>query len=251
MTTRENLVPDVVVDKNGKVTTVYRKPRVPQAKGATPLFPPVAVVTREERKLMIRDSISDLIDLDDERDIDALHKTLGQYSGKFLEELETALRDEDVNFATALAANVFTEENEEILRECITFARSLGLNDMGEAFSLVRSMRLQNRFSGYRDVSKAPEDMQRDYVALMGLTRLLSEHDKDASSPAMNYVEQSNSGLPPMPLIVDEGLVDLALESQQSMELMRNVIIDYNTADPNVIKGIMSGLTPTLAAGSL
>lgn len=251
MAPRENLVPDVISDVNGKVTTVYRKPLLSVAKEFTPLFPPVVANMREERLLGLKDKVAELIGLDEPRDLEALSKSLRYCSTEFLEHVDTALDSDDANFTTSLAGFVFGEEREEVVRECIAFAPRLGLDDMGEAFTLVRSLKNYKRFSGHRDLSLAPEDVQEDCVSLMGLTRLLAGQDVNESSAALEYWDQSSRGLAPMPVVIDHELIDFALESKESLKRIQNVIRDYSTAEPNIIKGILNGIAPTLAAGSL
>jgi hypothetical protein len=146
---------------------------------------------------------------------------------------------------------VFGEEREEVVRECIAFAPRLGLDDMGEAFTLVRSLKNYKRFSGHRDLSLAPEDVQEDCMSLMALTRLLAGQDKNESSAALEYWDQSSRGLSPMPVVIDHELIDFALESPDNLERVQKVITEYSTADPRIIKGILKGITPSLAAGSL
>lgn len=251
MAPRENLVPNVITDVNGKVTTVYRKPPLAFAKEFTPLFPPVVANMREGVLQGLKDRVADMIGLDEPRDLDALYKSLRYYSKEFLDQLGVALDDEDTNFTTSLAGMVFGEEREEVVRECIAFAPRLELKDMGEAFTLVRSLKNYKRFSGHRDLSLAPEDVQEDCMSLMGLTRLLAVHDVDESSVALEYWDQSSRGLAPMPVVIDHELIDFALESRDNLERVQNAITECSTADPNIIKGILNGITPSLAAGSL
>jgi hypothetical protein len=206
---------------------------------------------REQKLQGLKEKIADLVCADEPRDLDAIYKSLRYYSKEFLDELDVALDDEDLNFTTSLAGMIFGEERQEVARECIAFAPRLGLDDMGKAFTLVRSLKNYKRFSGHRDLSLAPEDVQEDCVSLMGLTRLLAEHDVNESSAALEYWDQSSRGLAPMPIVTDNELIDFALDSPSNLELVQKVITEYSTADPNVIKGILSGLAPTLAAGSL
>lgn len=249
MASRENLVPDVITDVNGRVTTVYRKPQSSLSKFIQ--VPPVIATSKEDQLQALTGKVADLIGVDERWELDGLYRTLKFYSKELLSELDAALDDEDANFTTSLAGLVFGDDHAETVRESILFAPRLGLDDMGEAFTLVRSLKKYKRFYGHRDLSLAPEDVQDDCVSLMGLTRLLAQQDVNESSTALEYWDQSSRGLAPMPVVTDEELIDFALESPSNLERVQKVIMDYSTADPNVIKGILSGLAPTLAAGSL
>lgn len=250
MASKENLVPDVITDRNGKVTTVYRKTAAKNVVKNIPVVP-VSVNTDDEVRSELHADICSTLFIDEPGDQEMLSRIIGSYRSVFLQRISSAVKDEDYNFATAIAANVFGDASRTFLSECMVFLKQAGTDDMGEAGSLILSVHRLPQFREFNDFSKAPENVQRMVVDLMNLTRVMSELNYDFGSSRMplDYVHQPHNGLAPYPVITDEALVNLALDG--NTERMMEVIREYGTADASVIKGILNGITPSLAEGSL
>lgn len=250
MTTRENLFPQRITDVNGKVTTVYRK-RLSTASEFTPLFPPVVAALRVTRLDALAARVAETVGCEgDENELRFLRNVLGRYSNELNSQLECVLDGSDANFATSVSGLVNSGESEEVVRDCIAFAPRLGMTDFGEAFTLVKGLKHYHRFSAHPDLSRAPKEVQNDCVSLMTLTRLLVEQDSGTSS-ALMYYYNTDSSHPSIPIIANEELIVLALESEETFQKVQNIVKEYSTSDPKVIRGIIQGVEPSLASGAL
>lgn len=245
------LVPTPTVDKNGRQTTVYRRVEADN-KSANGIPAPRVSGVRVPVSEEIVNAISGILMYDEgDREEEELRRYLQKLSPVFRETLTGVLNDEDYNFVTSVAANIHDLNDEAFLNEFIRFVREAGINDLGRAGGMVRALHRYplHLVGGHHDLTKAPDAVQESCSRLLRVTAALEElYEEDMTS--IRYIDFYN-GLSSAPILANDQMIDLVASDAYATEKILEIIATYRTHDVNAIFGIMNGVEPSLAEGSL
>ena len=242
-----HLVPTPTVDKNGRQTTVYRRVEAPAQSTGIP-----APMVKGRNVPVSEDMVNAISSIfmfeEGSYEEDEMRHVLQNLSPSFRETLALVLEDDDFDFVTAIASNIHSESTEPFLNECIRFIRETCLTNMDRSASMVRALHHYLVFGEYRDLTKAPEEVQESACRLLRVTAALEELYEEPMT-SLRYVELSNGTDAPM--LADEKMIELVAYDADASERILDIIETHRVKDANVIFGIMDGVEASLAEGSL
>jgi hypothetical protein len=255
MAINSSLVPTVITDINGKTTTVHKKPT--STKVSSPRLPaPVlsgarkpsrAELTEQALKELAKHSVPTTGTLS----ADMMRDSLNGCSDSFLQRMGSLI-DGDNRIAYGIAEQLVADEPEQDIVECAHFYKLLDIPLYRKAQSLIKSVTQYEAFSVHDDLSKADDEVQAQCLAVMHATLIVDAECDLAKDDPSHPLEHLNTSSPwPWLLFKDEALVDLIRERPQDAEKIARVAARHHTSDPNTVLGIMNGVTPALAEGSL
>ena len=231
-----DLVPRVITDVNGRVTTVYLKPAGTSSGKTLPA--PVLPNGNLIDSLVVR--AGELLGLGDRGRHD-LRLALRQYSPGFLSWL-TPVLGEDGEMSSRIAGMVNNGYKESLIRDSMLFQRLL--SETGHHISpshlpsLVRGLSRYDQFDDVVEFGLEDEKVQNQCIALLLVAAEL------ASGPLTDHAMDRNR-------IIDDSLVGLILERTEDAALLAGVIREHHVIDPTTILGVLDGTTPSLASGAL
>lgn len=248
---RTNLIPVVVTDKNGRVTTVHRKDHHPLAPSSMPA--PAANVLRPS--LVAQAALAKIESYigfqgSDRRKHDTL-VSLRTYTPDQLNEIDQILGSGGV-LARGVARHISDGELPEIILETVHFHNLMKADDYWESAAMVRSLGQYDMVRAAYDLRNQPMDFQQRCVALMRAARSISkrlpENRKSESHPILYIPTDYYFN---MEVIKDERLVEMIFNQPDDADVIAEVVAKHGTTDPSVVNGIMNGIKPSIAEGSL
>lgn len=229
------LVPSVITDVNGRRTTVYRKPDAV----VSPLtYLPAPSLMGGVAGLVLR--AGDLLGLGDRGRHD-LKSSLRSYSPHFLEWFESLLAG-DENVVAGIAELVSAGAGEPQIRDTVLFYGVLRDDAaevaFGKVFSGVRGLSRYELFDEVSEFGRENNDVIQQCVGLLKVTAALG----DESLKGLHVVRG---------VIFNKSLKNLALERPGDASEIARLIREHHVTDAAVIRGLLSGATPSLASGTL
>lgn len=249
-----NLIPTVTVDKNGRTTTVHRKPNVSVSNTALPA-PAIGEDTARDR-ILVNHVLALITSLVGRQDVNAsklvpLKTSLNYFKTSFLQRLELYLQ---CDHATSLgvAQQVVNGEFAEIIDETIYYHQRIGGTDYWDSAALVRSLAHYDPLSIYNDLSKIDEPIRKQCEALIKATSVIDSESGTAPGAEEHPLEYAPADYDrQMRIIKNQGLVKLIMDNPDDAKHIAHIVVKHNTTDQNSILGIMRGIIPALAEGSL
>lgn len=243
-----NLVPTTVVDKNGRLTTVHRKPASP-ATSAHTIPSPVLSHVETQRESIVR-LVVHSSKLANEKMVTKVIETVASFSPEHLPHVKAALEDE--NLVRGISHVIRWGGSERHVREAIRFLPHFGERRWIAGLGLVRSLHgfkkdsTEMRYSGLPlvdDYSAADEKTQLQCEALLKVTRAIDDCPYKDSHQWLTSVEigdeYSKHHFTQTAVIEDERLVRLTLERYEDVALIVDAIMSRKTADYDVIGPMM------------
>lgn len=245
-----NLIPTLITDRNGKLTTVHKRP---QALSQAALLPSPALQPVKDRKHLEKGVYEGLLavftkmhEVTEQGRTD-LSNDLRGYSESTLHSLSLIFTQDD-DLARGVALHMMQGESEALVNETIFFYRLTDSHDYWKTAAEVRALGQYAPVSFYNDLSKEDEYVTDICLALMKVSRLI-DTVPDNPSPHLEYTPTGN--LWDMAVIKDEELVNFIATRPEDADEIAEIIRDYDTTNPAAINGIMQGNTPSLAEGTL
>lgn len=260
MNRNTRLVPTPIVDKNGKPTVVHRKP--PKASSGAvipgPITEPAGTSRRAvvERVSRIVESIMDSTDVNRGIERGMVRKMMDElHSTEFLLSMEKYLGSTGSE-SVGVAEQISYGESERPILETLHFHSQLEGANYTRTAAQVESLRFYQIAPSGADLLGGDELVQEQLLAVLKVTdaieRTLTSRvpvGVDADHP-LRHIHTSFMGQPVHELR-DYALVELVKERSAEADQMSAIISEYKTYDPQVIRGILDGVTPSLAIGSL
>lgn len=242
-----NLIPTLVTDKNGKLTTVYRKPQVSPVATSVPAPPVAAKKDTNEVRRAVTERIIELRDVQSGGPFDHaayIADEVQKYSERTLRNVELALLGNDYELAEAVAEQIGLAQTEFTVNTSIHFYWRSESDDYWKTVAEVSAL-LHYPFINQYDDLTVDETIQQQCLALMKFTRLI---DKLPYSPHLDYIDDQNYDAR---VINDESLVALIVNRPEDVERIAEIVIEYGTSNGPTINGIMAGELPAVAEGYL
>ena len=249
----ENLVPTMVVNKNGVLTTVHKKPAGASAAAGIPA-PAVAVSERSKSEIVdaVMDRLHSVNKMIDADDMDQVRQRVGLFSSEKLERFERAANCSDKAGGVILHLLVM-DDNEDVVNMAAHFIPDLPDEAITGAASLLRGLYVYPQLSQHVDYSKAESSVQLQCLGLVKVASCLEHHsgknyvdDADAFPLEYSRIDYSNYRK-----IKDEPLVNLILERPEEADRMTAIIRANGEVDASTMRGLLDGMSPAFASGAL
>lgn len=268
MPTNPSLVPTPIVDRNGKPTTVHRKPQQP-ASGEIPPAPSPAAVgdSREAVVERVAFFISEMLRADNESDVDTdswlidmydeelrpdeVQSKLELYTTEFLQDMEQRIRqcgDDAIGIAEQLAYG----ESAQTIRESIYFYDQISGSDYRRVSAHVESLRLHNVAPLINDLTHGDEKSQATLLAAFKVYAAIDDVFGDPMAALEHPLKPHHTTVTGEVVArMDDALINLIRERPEDGDRMVEIVTRHRTADPQTIRGMLNGFVISLVDGSL
>jgi hypothetical protein len=245
-----SLVPATITDKNGKVTTVHKKPQ----KAAVVVSMPSPSLPVQETSSPVRLTVTArIIELYDATHVPGgfdyrtyLKNDMQHYSESTLRAIDLALKD-DGKLAESVAEHIVHGVDESVLRETLHYHQRSGSDDYLRTASEIRALGNYPVVSEHEDLSIVDEQTQKQCLALMRFSRLI-DTPQEFPSPFLDYVDNESYD---SRVINSESLVALIAQRPDDVDKIAEIVLKYRTSNGAAVHGIMEGALPTTAEGYL
>ena len=243
------LIPTVVTDKNGRVTTVHKKA---QSLSASAMLPaPSAgqslVELRGPAYQALLDNYSSrgiaLSKIEDQR----VNFFLRKMDKTHLMQLPLILKPAN-DLANGVADDMLVGTDKEWIWERIHFYRVTNSDNYWKTASETYALASYAPVNMHSPLADADEYTTKICVALMDVARIFDESAEDRS-PYMTY--SSHPSGYPITIIDDKALVYFIATQPDNAKAIAETVVKYGTTDHSTINGILNGITPSLAEGNL
>jgi hypothetical protein len=244
-----NLTPTTITDKNGKVTTVHKKPQknttaVPMPSPSLPQHKSKSALHRAVTK-----RIAELYNMNHDSAFDYrpyLTKEVRQYSEHTLHTMHRALRT-DGDLAQVVAEQIVHGENALLIKETLHYYQKTESENYWRTASEIRTLANYSATNQHDDLTTVDENTQQSCIALMTFPRLIDTLPQ-TPSPFLDYLagEHHDSRV-----INDDDLATLIAQRPDDTERIAEIVLKHGTTDAAIINGILEGALPALADGHL
>lgn len=251
MVKNQNLIPTLVVDVNGKTTTVHKKPQGAASNKSIPA--PV-----DTSSFGLANSIADacanathLGEMGDRARHDFRNDLRFTYSLESLQRIDSEIRKGGVA-AEGIIQQLREGESEWNILGTLHFYPKLGIDDYKHAGTLVRSLNDYEYFAEQGGKCKSDENVEQQCIGVITLTHHLDALStlppNDIAHPLRydydrrNFLSMS---------IKDERVMNMVIERPDEAKTIAEIVAKHGNADPNFIMGVMHGFNPALAEGGL
>jgi hypothetical protein len=242
MTSRENLEPTPTVDKNGRLTTVYKK-KSGRGKSILDVPMPKPAVSQVDRQRIV----SDFVDHFESRGMsegayEIMRAALNSYSDELLEKLDEARS----NLAPGLGlvgTSLSRGETEYEMSEQLYFFRELDDSMYYAARHLVDSLHYYPQLPASVDYSKENDEVRAQCSALIMVERVSVNLPYD-----LDEVFDISKG---EYVLKDERLVELVLAHSDKAVLISDFIRSRRTLDVGMLTELVNSEAKVLGTGLL
>jgi len=244
MKNNHELIPAIITDKNGKITTVYKKPQnttvtMPLPSPSLPQHKSINDV-----RTAVIERVAELYNMTHESGFDyrpSLAKGVQRYLEETLHIVDLALR-KDGDLAQGVAKSIVHGESELIVKESIHYYEKTNSDNYWRTVSEVRALRHYTAVNIHMDLTEVDSNIQKSCIALMRFPPLI---DVFPRSPFLNYSESDHY------FINNDDLATLITQRPDDIEKIAEIVLQYGTSDAAAINGLLDGALPALAEGHL
>lgn len=245
MTSRENLVPTAIVDKNGRQTTVHKKAANTRTGTSLPRVGGSSVSEAKRRNGLVDSVLSawPYYDVSSAKGHNML-MVLRQCSMDSLERLES-MRLENPQVLTMLGFLATDDDSEESLREAMYFYPHMGNLTFYFARNIMASLHEYRQLPDSRDFSAESDEVRTQCKALISVTNgLINLTQSDLSSSAFRPSQHHF-------VIDDDALVGFVLDHTDSADLIAGFLQERGVTDVEVLSQLLASESPALGTGLL
>jgi len=249
MKNNQDLIPTIITDKNGKTTTVHKKP---QKTAATASLPSPSLPKSRSINLVrtaVTERIAELYNMTHESGFDYrphLAKEVQRYLEETLHMVDLALRN-DSDLAQGVAESIVHGESELIVKESIHYYKKTNSDNYWRTVSEIRALRHYTAVNTHMDITEVDDNIQKRCIALMRFPRLIDTLP-ETPSKFLSYNEADHYD---SRVINNDDLATLITQRPDDMEQIAEIVLQYGTSDAAVINGLLEGALPALAEGHL
>jgi hypothetical protein len=242
MNKKPGLIPTVTTDKNGKITTVYKKP---VGGSETNLVIPAPIFTKEasmgRTATISRTSsvVCETLSLEGAH-AERIESTLTGYPDDLLTKLDHHFaNDSHGTYFTAMAID--KKATHSFVNEVIAFGSNFQTDSTELAHCLIRSLHHYEQLPSMEDYSLAPKEVQTQCIAILAVTEALDDHAyfNDVALP-IKYTPSAGDNDSDHTLLQGDDLIALILERPLDSDEIADIIIERQTSDVELIREIMS-----------
>lgn len=251
MADRTRLIPTPTVDRNGRTTTVYRRPASStEGRKAVPSPEGTAVQVREELVANLTRSVIKLVaGVSEKNSGEKIRATLGGYSTPFLKYLSSAALGNSDGVATSTAHYICKGTDGTTLGNALHFAERLEQGEVWSVMPLVKSLEYYPELAGsQREYRTAKQSHSDRVVALMRATVFTEQYCGDKTRRFIDYAVE---GVEVIPVLKDSRLVSLLVTQPEDIDRILSVIRQRESADYDLIMDTVSNPAAILHGGIL
>lgn len=261
MQSKNGLVPTTVIDKNGKRTTVHRRPSE-QASAGTSKIPAPDIAQRPVDRGMALDVFHDAVireyqlnpaDFDDRIDLQSIMGIASRRSDEVLAVLHQALTNGSDHTTVMLDAVSSQQASDTVVSEVIAFAPCLrtgavmlsainGLREYGSAFPYME------------DYTKATGRTREQVRGLLTVVSILGDeypNGQEWESKGLPIEEITDNNHRWYARINNGPLLQYVLENPEHAERISEIILHRKTIDTTLIDSIIHSDAPSISDGLL
>ena len=246
------LVPTPVVDKNGRLTTVYKRQEVSGRDGSV-LPSPVVTELKRAKQDIISGIVEEMREMNlcwNDDEIESITHTLNGYAIASLLMVEDALQ-KDAESASLVGLLIQAEEEQEFVSEALLYMPQMGYKGFWDAARQVKTLH------GYYptlppcdDYSKADEYVQQQCAALLKVTAAVDTMARDGNQ-TMKMTAVGNKNLDRVAILSDSRLIEYVIDHPQSADQIVALIADRGVSDYRVIHSVLHSESVALSSGML
>lgn len=244
MTKKPGLIPNVTTDKNGKITTVYRKPTgVPETNLVIPApFAPAGASTGRTATInKVSSLMMGILSLSPDR-AEKPDAMLERYPDDFIERLDHQLTS-DPNGSFFAAKAIERGASLSFVSEMLTFGPIMQTDSSELADELVRGLRRYKQLPDMQDYGTAPKEVIQQCAALITVAELLDDYQYDNPEiqiPVSTYVpDEGYTKHRSSMTINNDDLIEIIMEHPEEAERIVDLIIERGSEDMELIREIM------------
>lgn len=246
---KQNLIPTPITDKNGKLTTVHKKPQTLHSAESKIPAPTPPMNDLSELRCAVETRVQELYDKNHDSTFDYsayLKKEVQSYPERTLKNIDLATRN-DGPLAQCVAEDIVHGEEQTLISATIHYYLRSGSTDYRRTALDVRTLINYAPFRNYRDIGDVDEHTQKQCLAMMKFTQL-TDTMPAAESPFLDYVPYDDSD---MRFIKDGSLIELIANRPDDVERIAEIVLQHGTSNAAAINGILEGALPPVAEGYL
>lgn len=246
-----NLIPTIITDRNGKITTVHRRDDVSRSSSSTLPAPalPKSTLQRDEciaaimviaNKELLAPGRGVTVE-----SVKKVERKLGQYSDDTLASLRAALQGNQ-NIHRSLSVMLERNLSETIVHEAASLLPEVAYGHPTSTRESLLSLREYDDLPKSDNYALADEELRKKCIALISVsTALDGVCDVMSGSPIL-------WGGPEMsPIIQDKALVRLVLDNPEKAPLIAKFIEERLSVDYEAIQELVSSGSSSLSEGTL
>jgi hypothetical protein len=248
-----NLIPTVITDRNGKVTTVHRRADASRAKAVSIPAPQVA----DEADPAVKDQIMGIVRSELMRVPSTLREEMlmegmeSKLSYRYPAEVLTAIRDTMFSHPTSrktLSLLLSKSFDKVILHEAAVYLPEMWAGDEASAFNSVMAL---HDYEGRHlpllaNYALADSDARAKCIALINVTAALETCHTRMTGQPLRW-----RGTASIPVINDDALVKLIVENPDKAPLITQFIEERLSADVGALTELLRSDSSQLAEGAL
>lgn len=269
MSRNPDLVPTPIVDVNGRLTVVHKlrsmfskAPKIPApgpaVAGSTPggsVSTPAVAVRQLMRMLPVPTDKIEVQELSDRLSSNFSTESLDWLSGVLSEggPLAEGVGKQivDARFGEGESGITEAEAFEIDVRNNVAFYPLLGIDDYAEVRGMVWSLGLAERFGGTRDFTPMSEDKKQRCAAAMIAARDVASRYPVPLHEEGYPVFMHKRRIGGIGSVLNEPLFSFVFENPDERAEIVDAVVASNSMNPEVLRGVMSGVTLPLAEGAL
>lgn len=262
MSRNPDLVPTPIVDVNGRLTVVHKlrgmfskAPKIP-APGPTVAGSTPAMAAKSLTKMLpVPTDKADAQELSDRLSSHFSDESLNWFAGVLSEggPLADGVGKHLANarFYDGETGESDAESLEIEVRNNVAFFPLLGIDDYAEVRGMVRSLTLAERFGGTRDFTTMSEDQrERCAAAMIAAQEVASRYPvplHEEGYPVFMHSRRTGG----VGSVLNEPLFSFVFDNPDERAEIVDAVVSSKSMNPEVLRGVMSGITLPLAEGAL
>lgn len=246
-----DLVPTLIVDVNGRTTTVHK--RTDGYRSASQFPAPSFQGKREQLIASVGSFLEEALPIMED---DAQYRQMLTYSrnsiktypDELLEKI-IASSEEDERSRRAVGRLIRIRAKPEILDECLTFFPQVPLHPQTSE-AAIRALRLYPQLPSCDNFAKADERTQKQCIALVTVTSIMDVDFELIHPDALEWHECGDDANM-YPVIKDQRIVNLLMERPEAAQRIADFIKERHTSDFDLIEAMLQSAHSAFDEGAL
>lgn len=244
-----NLIPTVITDRNGKITTVHRREEASRPH-SSPLPAPIAPTTAcpgIEDQIMgyASEQLQAYYPDRPEREAERVARQLLNYPNELLVDLEHTLRTHEVS-RRVITVMLQNNMNQARIHEAAVFLPEVWSGIPNESYSHVMALEHYEELPQHENYALAGDDVRKQCIALINVSIAL-----DGSSDVISDSPLRWKGDDLTPVIEDPALVRLVIENPDKAPMIAKFISDRFSVNHDALSDLVKADSNPLSRGFL
>lgn len=243
-----SFVPTIITDRNGRITTVYRKV---DANASQPVYFPAPVISSHDPALedgimkYVREKLNEYYPDHCEREVERISLQIPSYPAELLVDLEHTLRTHE---ASRRVITVMLQNNmdQPRIHEAAVFLPEVWSGIPNESYNHVMALEHYSELPRHENYALASEDVKQQCIALINVSIAL-----DGVTDVIRDSPLTWQGDALIPVIEDTQLVRLVIENPDKAPMIAKFIEDRFSVDYEALTDLVQADSNALSRGFL